>query len=469
MTLSMNLPDRRSLLKGATLGTGGLLFAPLLQKVAAAAEGKAAAPKRVIFLVFDNGFREIDGTLPEGVPLESDKLRQIPLKGLKLPLDIEPFAPFQDRMTILHGLRGNNAVDHGGYFAALSGIPGNKHSALGISIDAALAQALPSVFPLLGLGAANGGPTTAYCSSAWAAGKPIAMQCQPEMAYESLFGSVGATRNDFATRKNLLDFVTGDVQRVRTEIAGPERELLEAHLEALESLSKRNGQLSDQYQNGTLNKHAPKLPAKMSLFTEIAAAQVDIATAALVAGLTNVVTISSGLGGLMGKYSGICNGDGHGLGHGGVDKDLPFKRPFEPLSHYHNYLAKQAARMLTKLQETKEGTGTMFDNTLFVFMSDSANQQHSWKGANWPVVLVGNLGGKLKTGQFVSYPVKAQAAGGDGGNQTFGTAYGTNPYTNALYATLLTAVGKPCDAFNRSPSSSEAKEVHAPLPELLNS
>jgi hypothetical protein len=110
----------------------------------------------------------------------------------------------------------------------------------------------------------------------------------------------------------------------------------------------------------------------------------------------------------------------------------------------------------------------MLDNTLLVFMSDSANQQHSWKGANWPFVLVGNLGGKLKTGQFVSYPVKAQAAGGDGGNQTFGTAYGTNPLTNALYATLLTAVGKPCDAFNRSPSSSEAKEIHAPLPELLD-
>ena len=279
---------------------------------------------------------------------------------------------------------------------------------------------------------------------------------------------MGATRNDFATRKNLLDFVGNDVQRIRTEIAGPERELLEAHLEALESLSKRNGQLSEQFQNGTLNKHAPKLPEKMELFTEIAAAQIDIATAALVAGLTNVVTISSGLGGLMSKYTGICNGDGHGLGHGGVDKDLPLKRPFEALSHYHNYLAKQAARMLTKLQETKEGAGTMLDNTLLVFMSDSANQQHSWKGANWPVVLVGNLGGKLKTGQFVSYPVKAQAAGGDGGNQTFGTAHITNPLTNALYATLLTAVGKPCDAFNRSASSTEAREIHAPLPEVLN-
>jgi len=183
-------------------------------------------------------------------------------------------------------------VDHGGFFHALTGIPGNKRSALG--------QALPSVFPLLGLGVEkNNGPMTAYCSSAWAAGKPIAMQCQPAMAYESLFGSVGAARNDFAIRKNLLDFVNNDVKRLRTGIAGPERELLEAHLEAFESLSHRNGQLSDQYQKGTLSKYAPKLPTKVGTVAENAAAQVDIATAALVAGLTNVVTISSGLGGLM--------------------------------------------------------------------------------------------------------------------------------------------------------------------------
>jgi hypothetical protein len=118
------------------------------------------------------------------------------------------------------------------------------------------------------------------------------------------------------------------------------------------------------------------------------------------------------------------------------------------------------------LQDTKEGTGTMLDNTLLVFMSDSANQQHSWKNANWPVVLVGNLGGKLKGGQFLSYPVRAQAAGGDGGNQTFGTTHATNPYTNALYATLLHAIGKPCDAFNR-PAASLEPALYGPLGELL--
>jgi len=338
-----------------------------------------------------------------------------------------------------------------------------------VSIDAAIAQALPSVFPLLGLGI--GGGTTAYCSSAWAAGKPIAMQCRPEMAYESLFGSVGATRNDFATRRNLLDFVTNDVRRVRGEIAGPERELLDAHLEAIESLSRRNGQLSEQFQNGTLNRHAPRLPERMGTVAEIATAQCDIAAAALVAGLTNVVTISSGLGGLMGGYSGIPGierVDGHGAGHGGIYPNLGLTVAFRALSIYHNYLAQQAARILTKLQETREGTGTMLDNTLLVFMSDSANQQHSWSHANWPFVLVGNLGGTLRTGEFVSYPVAAQAAGGDGGGQTFGTAYRTNPVTNALYTTLLHAVGRPCDAFNRPASSSEPARTYAALPELLN-
>jgi hypothetical protein len=153
---------------------------------------------------------------------------------------------------------------------------------------------------------------------------------------------------------------------------------------------------------------------------------------------------------------------------GGVWPQFGLSVPFRALSIYHNYLAQQAARMLTKLQETKEGTGTMLDNTLLVFMSDSANQQHSWKNANWPVVLVGNLGGKLKSGQFVSYPVRNQKAGGDGAGQVFGTAHDTNPHTNALYATLLTAVGKPCDSFNMPSASSEAKSTYAPLPELLN-
>ena len=461
MNISTSFPDRRSLLKGVSLGTGGLLLAPLLQKVAAAAEGKVTPPKRVIFFVFDNGFKD-DGSVPVGTDLVSDKTRQFSLKGHKLPLDIAPFAPFQDRITLLHGLRSHTAVDHGGFFAALSGSAGNKHTPQAESIDAAIARIAPGVFPLLHLGI--GGGTTAYCCSAWGKNRPIAALCRPELAYESLFGNVGATRNDFAARKNLLDFVTDDVRRLKSEIAGPERELVDSHLDAMESLSKRDGLLADKFDTGALKKHAPKLqPAgtrnetvPAGSMTETVAAQCDIAAAALLAGLTNVVTITAGLCSIPANYSGISDVHPHGIGHG----------LFDILSKYHNYLATQAARMLTKLQETKEGTGTMLDNTLLVFMSDSANQQHSWKGANWPFVLVGNLGGKLKSGQFLSYPVSKRQTW-DAAGKEMGKAGDANPAINALYCTLLHAVGAPRDTFNRSPSAPDAPALYGPLAELL--
>jgi len=465
--------NRRTLLKGLTLGAGSILFEPLVQKVAAQAAGRPSTPKRVIFLLFDNGFHE-RGALPEGIPLRSTERRQLPLGTARLPLDLEPFEPFRNRMTILHGLHTVCNVGHGGGFAALSGIRcgdvARFSSPPGISIDAAIARAVPGVFPLLGLGIAPNAPTTSYCSSAWGPGRPIGMHCRPEMAYESLFGSVGATRNDFATQRNLLDHVTSDVRRFRAATAGPERELVDAHLDAIESLARRNGQLSEQFQNGTLTRHAPTLPRRAELFTEIAAAQCDIATAALVAGLTNVVTISSGLCSLMTQYTGISRVGGHGLGHGEQDREHPNeigRQRFGVLTLYRNFLAQQAARMLTALQRTREGSGTMLDNTLLVFMSDSANHQHTGPGRNWPFVLVGNLGGALRTGQFVSYPVDGDPA--DTGEFSMGRASPTNPLNNALYATLLHAIGRPCDSFNRPASSSAPPTAYAPLSALLRS
>jgi hypothetical protein len=231
--------------------------------------------------------------------------------------------------------------------------------------------------------------------------------------------------------------------------------LVDSHLEAIESLSKRDGLLAGKFDTGALKKHAPKLEPPRTM-TETVAAQCDIAAAALLAGLTNVVTITAGLCNVPISYSGISDESPHAIGHG----------KFDILSKYHNFLATQAARMLTKLQETKEGTGTMLDNTLLVFMSDSANQQHSWKGANWPFVLVGNLGGKLKSGQFLSYPVSKRETW-DAQGQLMGAAAASNPAINALYCTLLHAVGAPRDTFNRSLSAPDAPALYGPLAELL--
>ena len=191
--------------------------------------------------------------------------------------------------------------------------------------------------------------------------------------------------------------------------------------------------------------------------TELVAAQCDLAAAALISGLTNVVTITSGLCSLGTDYSGLTNTNTHEIGHGTFDRELGVIG-MEVLSRYRRYLAQQAVRLLTKLDETREGQGTLLDNTVLVFTSDSANTQHC-VGSNWPFVLVGDLGGRLKAGQYVSYPLTG------GGEQPVVSAT-SNPAINALYCTLLHAAGKPRDRFNAGQAS---PEQCGPLTELLAS
>lgn len=462
--------NRRKLLKGVTASTATYLFAPQLKTFADQVAGRYQIPKRVIFVLFDNGFYE-DACQPVGIPLGGDSVRQVELTNHALPHDIQPFAPFKDRMTVVQGLRGVHLQpNHGSGFGALSGLSGGVgedkfRRVVGESIDAAIARAIPSVFPILVLGVAarKEGPTTALCSSAWAAGRPIAALLRPELAYESLFGAIGADRNDFSIRRNLLDFVAEDTRRLRSELAGPEREQLDYHIEALESLSSRDLRLSEMQDDGSLRRHAPRLPATPpERMTDILASQCDIAASALITGLTNVVTITSGLCRLGTAYTGISNTSTHGLGHNNYDAELKLSGR-DVLSRYRRYIAEQVAGLLGKLQAVREGDGTMLDNTVLVFTSDSANRQHT-AGDNWPFVLIGNLGGRLKTNQFVGYPMREIQ--GDAWDH-YGSAPPANSTINALYCTLLHAMDRPRETFNLASGSKDDPAKYRALPELL--
>lgn len=462
---------RRQLLKGVSLGAGSIVLSPLLRTAAAQADGSYTVPKRVVFVLFDNGFHEI-GAQPEGVSLAGDTTRQRPLEPLTLPHDIAPFTPWKDRLSIIQGLRGHHlSPNHGAGFGALSGAPGGLgedkfRRVVAESIDAAIARVMPGIFPLLVLGIDPGNvdTTTYYASSAWGPGRAIAAQCRPEIAFESLFGSTGADRNDFVTRKNLLDFVAGDVRRLRPQLAGPEREQLDYHLSALESLSQREDRLAAMKADGRLNKHAPDPPARPELMPDVLAAQFDIGASALMTGLTNVVTITSGLCRIRGSYDGFSDMGVHSIGHNKKDPGQGVMG-HEILSQIRRYIAEQTAGLMKKLASVPEGDGTMLDNTLVVFTSDSANRQHTG-GENWPFLVFGNPGGRLKTGQLISYPMQERGTKGDWNYH--GAAAPENPTINALYATLLQAVGAPREHFNLSAADRDNRDQYAPLPELLS-
>lgn len=107
----------------------------------------------------------------------------------------------------------------------------------------------------------------------------------------------------------------------------------------------------------------------------------------------------------------------------------------------------------------------MLDNTLVIFTSDSANRQHT-HGENRPFALIGNLGGRIRRNQLVAYPVR-QAMYGDTGYR-IGNAAAENPTINAMYNTILHAVGAPRDHFNLVGANKEVPAQRGPLKELLN-
>jgi len=228
-------------------------------------------------------------------------------------------------------------------------------------------------------------------------------------------------------------------------------------------LSRREGQLGALKDEGKLKPQGLKLPpTPPELMPDVLRAQFDIAAAALTTGLTNVVTITSGLCRIMGTYKGFTPGGAHATGHGEGDPELGMTGR-QILAMIRRFIAERIVGLMKKLQETPEAGGSMLDNTVIVFMGDSGNRQHS-HGENWPMLLIGNPARGLKTGRLVAYPITGGRRGEDYSNVA--SAAESNPTINAMYCTLLHVAGDPREHFNLSGANREIDRP-GPLKELL--
>ncbi|MEC9188262.1 MAG: hypothetical protein VX520_03585, partial [Planctomycetota bacterium] len=143
----------------------------------------------------------------------------------------------------------------------------------------------------------------------------------------------------------------------------------------------------------------------------------------------------------FGAWKGLgIDQQGHNLGH--------MAQPGNPIwIKIRQYNCRMLARIIEELENCPEGSGSMMDHTLIVYTSNNADKQHT-TGANWPVMLLGNLGGIFRTGRFTQLD-------------------GRRPI-NALYATLLEAAGKGCTRFNMDEKLAKKFDSGTgPLKELL--
>jgi hypothetical protein len=452
---------RRDILKGITLGAGATVLTPLVRQLEAYGADAAVGHRRFVFVVEGNGlpWQQIQPIgIDRGKNYERTKKVELAITDYELPKSLEPLAKYHDRVSVIQGLSGR--VCGGGHsndFGALGACAVQHGAAVpkGETIDVALARANPGLFPIIGLGISDRPEhTTIYNCSALAANKSLPTQCRPDLAYNSLFGSIaeGAGREAFAAQSNVLDFLAGDLKKLENRLSGFERERFQQYVGAFESLRDRQSRLNEI--ENTLREHAPVVGDKYrsDVETDRLDAHFDLAAASLIGGLTNVVTIASGVGSLF--FSVRFGGLGiqiskHGIGHGGGEGGKSAGELATIIRRFHFELI---ARLMDKLNAMPEGNGSMLDNTVIVYLSDAAEGHHArcWE---WPFVVIGDGGGKLKRGRYLEYPYYNLA--------------GHRPI-NCLYNTLLHAAGAPRDDFGMAdPMLDKDVEQTGPLAELL--
>ncbi len=458
--------SRRTFFRGATLGLGGIYLAPFIRQLEAApGHGK---PARVLFFVQGNGVYP-DEIQPDGIarPRDPNTLEDIPLDGHKLAFSLEPLAPWTNKMTLIHGLSGRIARgSHNSGFAALGCWPMSK-KAYGETIDAALARNLGGIYRHVGLGVSNVASSLTYNVTSAAKGKALPTVLNPVLAHRQFFaaGASGDARKDFDLDTQLLDFLADDVKRMQSRLDGTEREKLDHYLGAFEAMGGRQSKLAAMADR--VAKATPAIDPKTGTFgtskTEPTGvfdrleAQFDIAAGTIIAGLTNTVTVSGGAGpdriGLDCMASEVGKGDGyigsHGIGHGGAAAGLS-------ASECHALIRRKCLEKLAKfirtLESIPEGDGSMMDNTLVVYLSDSAEGHHP-NCREWPFVLIGDLGGRLKLGnRYLRYPWY-----GKPGHRTIAN----------LYTSLLHAVGEAAPGFGIKDSALLDLDQDGPLAEIM--
>jgi hypothetical protein len=284
--------------------------------------------------------------------------------------------------------------------------------------------------------------------SAFGRNRQIPYQASPLAAYKELFSAAATSKDDLMDNRlngTLLDFMVGDIKRLKKNIGGAEQEKLDIYLDGFESLRERQRKLKGV--EAHVRKHAPTVNDKYTsrVETDRIEADFDIAAATLIAGLTNVVAIRPDSLGLT--YAGLGADKGvHGLGHGeGAD-------PIGNRRKIRNFHIKQIARLAAKLKATPEGKGNMLDNTLIVYFSDAGEKHHA-SCVQWPFVLLGGLNGKIKTtGRYLQFPAYQKP-----GHHTIAN----------LYNTFAHATGLKQDSFGQIDLNLSKESQQGPLSELL--
>ncbi|MCY1041870.1 DUF1552 domain-containing protein [Corallococcus sp. bb12-1] len=419
---------RRTLLQG--LGAG--LFAPFMSDVLA----QPAKPGRLVIVLECNGIYP-RALLSAGTRTAlggrallsdynfSDAYPETPLirtgDALSTALSLGPLAApaggglsLVERSAVVLGLSSTIA---GGGHSSGAGALSCAVDGTGPTFDTVMAPRLKRTTPFgaVRLGTSSSLSAIAYQTCSLGPRKPVGVLVNPTLAYDSTFGALMGGAASGRDRNMLLDLARADTRDALAVFKGNshERLKLERYLESLETLRAREDLLRSL--SSKVTPLLPPLPADNPLLTgserpdslAVLEAQFQIATTALLGGLTNVVVLAAGTSGFDVTYPADITGlTRHQLQHE-IEAGANWNAVVE-VTRRHVALVAKLARTLAATPEVG-ASGSMLDHTAILFMSDNGEQHHS-TGREWPLLLVGGNALGLKTdGRTVVFPRDGRA------------------------------------------------------------
>lgn len=437
------MATRRDFLKQSALGASALASSSPLRAASAGLWG-TGSPRRFVFIRKSNGLRPKELALPTFSAAQKalDSKRQpleVDLAQHDLPTWMQALESHKAQLTILQGLSSKMSENgHWSYSSVMGAYKSGRNSLSGIkraTIDFELAKLSPSPFGHIELSLTGNYSTfRSGIVSGYSAPAPHQRNycyADPQTAYDELFKSVtnpGAVDSDNA----MLEFLQREESLKTGALQGHEKLKLTNHIGSIASIRERNQRV--QKMSDTVSRHLPEIggihasggpnastPEKQAAFT-------DILIAALVTGLTNVVTYTidelstpiKGLPGNEGDHISI-----HELGHNGGYSGVAADAIREKIRVGH---IAQIARIVERLKETPEGAGSMFDNTMIMYFPENGEGHHS-HGTEAPFIVLAGDRCKLDiAGRYIRLPYHATE-----GHKTIGN----------WYTTLLNAHGNP--------------------------
>ncbi len=394
---------RRKFISAMGLGAGSWLLSPTLKQILRPALGAETSKKRVLFFLDRTGIHEdMRPTAMAGGGLNMGGYAALePLKS-QVSVVQHMYHPFS---CFLHGNSWFLSARDAG-----SG-PDSGRPAPGQTIDRAIAAKIGGDSPIASLNQNVWYDKKSGTESADGANAPYASEKDPVAGFVNIFGKTtagadGAAQAEFAEnlrkKKSLLDFVVGDIKKASGRLAGPEKAQLDQYMTSLREIEGNLAGLGAAAAS-CKNPMAPT-PAELNGNYDNQArakAVADIVVQAFACGFTRVATLNNNSNGLpfLGSWT-KSNGEEmhpgtHQMWHG----------QGEAVHHraYYNHSATTMSHIRRRFETLADGTGTLADTTLLVFMNTSGGKHHGGQ-FDYVVMTLGSLGGRLKTGQLIQLP-----------------------------------------------------------------